>query len=47
MCMVVLGMVGAYEDDNAAPAEAVVKADGEELRDCDGGGEVIELGWRC
>jgi hypothetical protein len=39
---IVLG-VGAYEDDDAAPAEAVVEADGEELGDCDGGGEVIEL----
>jgi hypothetical protein len=40
-------MEGAYENDDAAPAEAVVEADGEKLGDCDGGGEVIELGWRC
>ena len=35
--------MGAYEDDYAAPAEAVVQADGEELGDCDGRGEIIEL----
>jgi hypothetical protein len=32
-----------YEDDDAAPAKAVVEADGEDLGNHDGRGEVIEL----
>ena len=43
LCSYLFGMMGAYEDNNAAPAEAVVEADGEELGDHDGCGEVIEL----
>ena len=37
------GVSRAYEDDDAAPSEVVVQADGEELGDYDGCGEVIEL----
>jgi len=36
-------MMRTYEDDDAAPAKAVVQADGEELGNCDGRGEIIEL----
>jgi hypothetical protein len=39
--------MGAYEDHDATPAEAVVEADGEDLGDCDGGGEVVELDGGC
>lgn len=45
--LVLYSGMGAYEDDDAAPAEAVVEANGEELGDCEGGGEVIELVGRC
>lgn len=36
-------MVCTYEDDNTAPAEAVVLSDREQLRNCDVRGEVVEL----
>ena len=41
--MVLFGMAGTYEDDDAAPAKAAVQADGEDLGDYDGRCEVIEL----
>lgn len=41
-----MGGWDAYKDDDAAPAEAVVEADGEDLGEHDGRGEVIELGLR-
>jgi hypothetical protein len=45
--LVVCWGVSAYEDDDATPANAVVEADGEELGDCNGGGEVVELVGSC
>ena len=38
-----MGGWDAYKDDDAAPAEAVVEADGEDLGEDDGCGEVVEL----